>query len=117
MNDMSLTQILGLAISVITLVGFIGRSFYENGKRDSLTDFVEKKNASQDNSLRILFAWKDSHTDEAAEHRLKFEIALARIEGELKGIKDSHDGQFTAIMERLTRVENKIDRLEQRNQV
>lgn len=116
MNDITLSQFLTIAISLITFIGLIGKQFFDHGRSSRLQEEIKDKNEEQDGQLGKLWSWKDNHEQEANEKRLRFEIELASTRGELKGIKESQDGQFEAIMDRLTRVEGKIDRLEERIQ-
>ena len=57
-------------------------------KVDNLVD----KDVDQENKLKNLFSWKDAHTEDANNHRLKFEIELAETRGQIKGMKESQDG-------------------------
>lgn len=116
MEQITLKEFLGIGISLFTFIGMVANLFYNNWKNAHLQDEITKKNEAQDKQLTKMWEWKDHHEIDASEQRRKFEVQMAEIRGELKGIKDSHENQFNAIMERLTRVENKIDRLEQRVQ-
>jgi hypothetical protein len=92
----------------------IGSFFYDKGKRESLEKELTDKNDKHQQQLERMWTWKDTHEHDASEKRLRFEVEMAELKGRLTGIKESHDEQFSQLMERFTRIEDKIDRIETR---
>ena len=112
---MEIKEFFSIAVPILTVVGIVVKWGYDRGKNESIQEEIGRKNTEQDGKLTNLFSWKDAHNEDAASQRVKFQVEMAEIRGELKGLKESHNEQFAAIMERFTRIEDKIDRLEQRN--
>jgi chromosome segregation ATPase len=53
----------------------------------------------------------NEHEKEASDQREKFNIQIAQLQGELKGIRETSLAQFNSINEHLKRLEDKLDRM------
>lgn len=74
---------------------------------------------------KLLFNFKDEHEKDSAEWRSKYEREMAELRGQLAGLIMANGKEFAAILERLDRMEDshqrqfekledKIDKLEDR---
>ena len=105
---------LGRILAIASLLSLIAKVVYDYAEGKITQKALGDKNEEQDRKLKKLFEDADKHKEDAANYRLKFEVQMAEVRGELKGMKESHNEQFEQLREMFTRLETKIDRLEQR---